>query len=140
MGDPTGFGEAQVMGMRVANATPDKMDSTLKPSSAIFAGEDDGLHAMLSHYEPLAKRATSTIYPHLDEDQRAEFHARVTAHIPQATREVHNMFPTHASHVREARHLAAVSAAEMGPAERLVAAKSVLHVLNDERMRMSGRK
>lgn len=141
MGDPTGFGEAQVMGMRVANATPDKMDSTLKPSSAMFAGEDDGLHAILSHFEPLAKRAASTIYPHLDDEQRAEFHKRIAEHIPQASIEVQHMFPTHTGHMRDAHQLTAASPAEMAPVERLVAAKSVLHVLNDERMRMqSGRR
>lgn len=136
MGDPTGFGEARVMGMRVANATPDKMDSTLKPSSAIFAGDDDGLHAMLSQFEPLAKRATSTIYPHLDDEQRAEFHERVTSHIPTATREVSDMFPEHKGRVRPAHQLARVPASEMSAAERLVAAKSVVHVLNDERGRL----
>lgn len=136
MGDPTGFGEAQVMGMRVASAVPDKMDSTLKPSSAIFAGEDDGLHAKLSHFESLATRATSTIYPHLDDEQRAEFHERITSHMPTATREVCDMFPEHKGRVRSAHQLARMPASEMSAAERLVAAKSVVHVLNDERARL----
>lgn len=128
MGDPTGFGEAQVMGMRVANNDPDKMDSTLKPSSARYAGEDDGLHAMLEDLEPRAREVSSAIYPHLDDEQRATFTRRVNAHVPRARAEVRQMFPrAHPDQHHETL-------------ERLAAAKSVLHVLHTERQKLSSKR
>lgn len=133
MGDPTGFGEARVMGVRVENADADKMDSTLKLEK--HAGE----------YENMMNVLHGQVHAKMSAPQREAHFKSIEAEFPRAAREVSLLYPEHAKSIAPyyrdpSKHARPLASVKKSTAERLVFANAYVHTMQRELAKASQRK